>query len=125
MVAICQAIPDQATALGKSSGGIRFGIMARWAGVEMARTTPKAKATDRMPPTETRSSTTIATNAEAATASARIARKRTDRRSKRSVDHVFNWARKSAIWPLTSARQKAGRNSIKPTSPRSKGRPVR
>jgi hypothetical protein len=113
-VAICQAIPDQATALGKSSGGIRLGIMARWAGVEMARTTPKAKATDRIPPTETRSSTTIATNAEAATASARIARKRTNLRSKRS-----------AIWPLTSARQKAGRNSIKPTSPRSKGLPVR
>jgi len=34
----------------------------------MARTTPKAKATDRMPPTEMRSSATIATIAEAATA---------------------------------------------------------
>ena len=47
---------DQATALGKSPGGIRFGIMARCAGVEMARARPKVKATVRMPATLTRHS---------------------------------------------------------------------
>ena len=49
MVATCQEKLDQATALGKSVFGTRLGIMARWAGVETARTTPKAKATPRMP----------------------------------------------------------------------------
>jgi hypothetical protein len=114
MVATCQAKLDQATALGNSVLGTRFGIMARWAGVATARTTPKAKATPRMPAAETWSNSTMLTSTtEAATSAVRPTTMIT-RRSKRS-----------AIWPVTKARQKAGRNSISPTRPSWKGLPVR
>ncbi len=114
MVATCQEKLDQATALGKSVFGTRLGIMARWAGVATARTTPKAKATPNMPPAETRSSSTMLTSTTAATTSAVRPTTMIRRRSKRS-----------AIWPVASARQKAGRNSISPTRPSWKGLPVR
>ena len=114
MVATCQEKLDQATALGNSVFGTRLGIMARWAGVETARTTPKAKATPRMPATETWSSRIMPTSVTAATSSAVSPTTMIRRRSKRS-----------AIWPVTSARQKAGRNSISPTRPSWKGLPVR
>jgi hypothetical protein len=93
--------------------GTRLGIMARWAGGDGADH-PNAKATPRMPATETWSSRIIPTSVTAATSSAVSPTTMIRRRSKRS-----------AIWPVTSARQKAGRNSISPTRPSWKGLPVR
>ncbi|MCY1295769.1 hypothetical protein D9M68_553630 [compost metagenome] len=114
MVAICMAEAEAATAAGNSAAGTMFGSSAWVVGISKARALPSRKAMTKsssrlMPPLPARISRLRAIRPWPV-----WQRAATLRRSKRS-----------ATWPVSRMNRTFGRNSMRPTRPRSSTLPVR